>query len=141
MAITETDRALGALIRQHREQHGLSQDAVAELLRHEVEAGVKPSQGLVTSNEAGKRLSWQLVGAYARVLAIPMEKVNAAIGYGEPAEHREPRTWREVIEADPTLSESAKAHLVNQYGLLQLASAQERATKSVANESRKRTGG
>jgi len=139
---TKKDEALGALIKRYRDRAGLTQAAVAELLSRELGETVR--QTWISELESGRRWAKtevELYGAFVRVLKIPQGEFQAVV-FGSPDPGAPaPRTWREVIEDDPTLSDAAKEHLINQYGLLQLASAQERATRPVANETRKRTNG
>lgn len=127
---------LGALVKKYRKAAGLTQAPVAEMLSRRL--GVAITQGMVSDYEHGRRWgNLDLPGAYVHVLNIPQaEMVQAAMGSGfSPGdESTQPKTIREVIESDPTLSDAAKAHLINQYGLLQMASAAERAGHAVLQE-------
>lgn len=133
--------AVGRLVKRYREENALGQTAVAEMLSRELpDYPIKINQGLVTRNEAGGRFTPDLAGGYARVLGIPDHEMREAMygpNSGFTAEDERParrQTWREVIEADSTLSDAAKAHLINQYGLLQLATLQERSGRPLASE-------
>ncbi len=130
--------AVGRLVRQYRLDAKLTQAPVLEMLRRALpDYPVKINQGLIHSNENGKRWTPELAAAYARVLGIPSAEMRDAMygpNSGYPSEGVPRRTtWREVIEADPSLSAAAKAHLIAQYGLLQLASRQEQAGDSVSD--------
>lgn len=129
---TKRDVALGALIKQYREDAGLKQAPVAELLTRELGRPIR--QTLLSELERGNRWSTvepEMYGAFARVLNIPEDlMVETAMHITRSGEDR-PKSWREVIEGDPTLSDAAKTHLINQYGLLQAASAHERNTRTI----------
>lgn len=121
---TQRREALGALVKKYRGP--MTQTAVAELLSRHLGEPVR--QGIVSDHEKGNRWSdekWQR--AYIDVLHIPEDEMIAALGYTMPGIER-PKTFREIVEADPSLSKAAKEHLINQYGLLQLASRHAPAT-------------
>lgn len=128
---SQRDAALGALVRKYRGT--LTQAAVAELVSHEI--GERVTQGMVSDHENGRR--WRnnsdLPGAYARALRIPQAEVIAALGFSS-SEDEPPQTFAQIVRNDPTLSRAAKEHLLNQYHLLQLASAQERAGHPILSE-------
>lgn len=143
---TEYERA-GELIQRY--QGGLTQTAVAELVNGALKAEKKTAritQGMVSSHRKGQKLSLELCRAYVVALNIPEREMIAALGYPSAMTGgKTPGTLEEFIERDPTLSKAAKEHLINQYGLLRLASAQERAGKPVLKKGnpgtrRKRTG-
>lgn len=133
MEITREMR-LGALVKRYREAAGLRQTAVAEMLSRAL--GEKINQNMVSDHENGRRWkNHELPGAYVRVLNIPQdEMIEAATGLTPTSKAPRPTTLRDVIESDPTLSDAAKAHLINQYGLLQMASTAERAGHAVLQE-------
>lgn len=118
--------ALGQLVRKYRGT--MSQGTVAALVSKE--AGRPVSQSAVSALELGTRWgdNLDLVGAFARALDIPAELVQEAMDLPTPDDSR-PAVARptlvELVERDPSLSKTAKAHLINQYGLLQLASQNE----------------
>lgn len=123
--------ALGRLVQKYRKMRGLdTQAALAHLISQEL--GHDVNQSKVSDNENGKAWADKTVGvgglinAYRRVLNIPIPELNAAIYGVELEDPPPPRDFAEMVEADPSLSKAAKEHLVNQYGLLQLASKQER---------------
>lgn len=147
MARNDVYVALGELIEKYRGT--MSQATVAQLLSDRL--GRTVSQATVSAHENGQR--WgdnpELIGAYAAVLGIPTVVMQRTIGLPAPDDNGNPplmtTTLREIVEADPTLSDAAKEHLVKQYGLLQAASAHgwekaEKAEKSAA-PARKRQGG
>lgn len=121
MAITR-DEALGGLVKTYRERRGLSQATVAELVSRETETVV--NQNIISELERGRRWAKrpELPVAFARVLGIPRAEVQEAMGLGSDEMPSRPPTFAEVVETDDTLSRAAKDHLINQYGLLQLAS-------------------
>ena len=133
---TKRDVALGALVKRYREDAGLKQAPVAELLTRELGRPIR--QTLLSELERGNRWSAvepDIYGAFSRVLNIPEdEMVETAMHITRPGTDPAPKSWREIIEGDPTLSPAAKSHLINQYGLLQAASAHERATKPLPVE-------
>jgi hypothetical protein len=115
---TQREQALGALVRKYRAAS--SQEAVAEMLSRHL--GEKVRQNMVSLHEKGERWhdpKWR--HAYIAVLGIPQDEMVQAEGYSLPGREG-PKTFREIVLSDPTLSKAAKEHLVNQYGLLQLAS-------------------
>lgn len=117
---------LGLLIRKRREELRLSQHALAELVSNYL--GTPFHQTGVSENEKGNR--WErrpeLVGAYMEVLRLSDSEVNAALYGTRAAEEGRRMTFEEFVMSDPSLSDAAKAHIVNQYGLLQEASAYSR---------------
>lgn len=129
---TSTDRSMGALVRKYREAAGLKQESLAELLSREM--GTPIEQNRISNLERGERWARQdeaIYDALRRVLNIPVqEMVNARMGIDYPGE--QPTTLAEIIERDPSLSDAAKQHLLTQYGLLQMASQQERAGKQAS---------
>ena len=136
--VTKRDAALGALIRKYREDAGLKQAPVAELLSREI--GRPIHQSFLSELERGRRWSAiesDIYGAFVRVLNIPEDQMVETAMHISRAGSDLPKSWREVIEEDPSLSTAAKEHLINQYGLLQAASAHERNTRPApANETR-----
>ena len=117
---TDVDEALGGLVKKYRDLRGLSQATVAELLSRELDESV--AQNIVSENEKGRRWSRKgLPAAYRRILGIPVAEMQAAMGLPDEGDQVAP-TFAEIVESDPTLSRAAKDHLINQYGLLQLAS-------------------
>lgn len=119
--------AVGALIRRYREEQNLLQESVAVLMSERL--GREFRQNLVSKHERGDNWrsreydAFELMRVYCEVLGIPQEEMLAAIGFTHPpASGPEAKTLADMIERDPTLSKAAKDHLVNQYGLLQLAS-------------------
>lgn len=128
---------VGALIKRYREARGLLQASVAELLSNELDRQVH--QSLVSKNEKGQ--GWQkrgdgvdspeLMRAYCKVLHIPEDEMVEALGFHVKEAAPRPPTLLDMIEADPTLSRAAKDHFINQYGLLQMASKEERAGRAV----------
>jgi transcriptional regulator with XRE-family HTH domain len=134
---TKRDVALGALIKRYREDAGLKQAPVAEMLSRELGRTIR--QTFLSELERGNRWSAtepDIYGAFSRVLNIPEdEMVEVAMHITQSNGPTRPQTWREIIEADPSLSDAAKAHLIAQYGLLQAASAHERSTKSSGSSS------
>lgn len=117
--------ALGQLVRRYR--GGMSQGTLAALVSKE--AGRTVGQSAISSLELGNRWgdNLDLIGAFARVLDIPAELVQEAMGLPTPGGKKAVvrPTLPELVERDPSLSKTAKAHLINQYGLLQLASKNE----------------
>lgn len=124
--------AVGALIRRYREERGLLQESVAVLMSERL--GREFRQNLVSKHERGDNWrsrdydAFELMRVYCEVLGIPQNEMIAAMGFpsalGGPPPPGAP-TLTDFIERDPTLSQAAKDHLVNQYGLLQLASKNE----------------
>lgn len=131
MARNDVYVALGALIEEYR--GAMTQGTVAQLLSDYL--GRNISQNTVSAHINGQR--WgdnpDLIGAYAAVLNIPVAVMHRTIGLplsddpGSPPPP--PPTFKSIVEADPSLSAAAKEHLVNQYGLLQAASAHERGSR------------
>lgn len=121
MAINR-DEALGGLVKRYREMRGFSQAAVAEMLTRET--GETVNQNIVSENERGRRWTKRpgFPAAYARALGIPRQEIQAAMGLPDEGRTEHVPTFAEIVQADETLSRAAKEHLINQYGLLQLAS-------------------
>lgn len=126
--------ALGELVEEYA--GGMTQATVAQLLSDHL--GRNVLQSTVSDHMRGQR--WgdnpELIGAYAAVLNIPTMVMQRVIGLPSPDDIEEPvqaPTLASLVEADSTLSETAKAHLLNQYGLLQAASAHERSTRKPAD--------
>lgn len=127
---TRRDAALGELVRKYR--GGMSQTTVADLVSRELEGDQTVTQGQVSDHESGRRWSGNpdLPGAYGRALNIPQDELYTALGLPPPSAATKALTFAEIVERDPTLSKAAKDHLLNQYGLLQAASAHERASRN-----------
>jgi transcriptional regulator with XRE-family HTH domain len=120
------EHELASLVGKYRRQAGLTQEAVAARLSDVLGRRVQQSQ--VSDNEKGSRWSDpDLPGAYVRALDIPADEMMAATGYPKPSTTGpRPITLAELVKNDPTLSPTAKKHLMQQYELLQLASQVER---------------
>ena len=140
---TPTDRSMGALVKKYREAAGLKQESLAELLSREM--GTPIEQNRISNLERGERWARQdeaIYEALRRVLGIPLkEMVNARMGVDLPDSEAPAPTLQELIERDPSLSDAAKAHLITQYGLLQMATQQERAGKRVQPLKQRRANG
>lgn len=130
MAGNSVYTALGELIVKYRGT--MTQTTVAQLLSDYLGRSIK--QTSVSAHENGQR--WgdnpDLIGAYAAVLNIPIEVMQRTIGLPAVDDQAEAPTFATIVSSDPTLSVAAKEHLISQYGLLQSASAHERATKKKA---------
>jgi hypothetical protein len=121
---------LGALVRQAREDARLTQTQLSELMSARL--GEKFAQSLVAANEQGA--GWggrdgRLPAAYADVLNIPRVEVQRALDLAAD-DAGEPVTFADMVRNDPSLDDSSKHHLINQYGLLRAASAHNRAKPS-----------
>jgi transcriptional regulator with XRE-family HTH domain len=121
---------LGALVKKAREDAGLSQPYVADLLAAHL--GDKFTQGMVSANESGQRWGGrgELIAAYARVLNISIVAVERALRLPPPRDASEPLTFADMVRADPSIDEESKRHLINQYGLLRAATAHNRTRPS-----------
>ena len=120
------EQELAALVSRYRRQAGLTQEGVAARLSDVLGRRVQQSQ--VSDNEKGSRWSDpDLPGAYVRALDIPPDEMMAATGYPTPSTRGpKPVTIADLVKNDPTLTSAARKHLIQQYGLLQLASQAER---------------
>ena len=127
-------RDVAALVKRYYEKSGMTQTSVAAALSTIL--GRHVGQNQVSEHLRGMR--WEknlaLAGAYVRVLGIPPDEMAKAMGYPIPNAPRA-ATLADVIKAAPPLSPAAKRHLLNQYGLLQLATQQERSGKPVLRDS------
>lgn len=118
--------AVGQLVRRYREERGMVQAEVAAQVAPRL--GRNFTQGMVSKLEAGAGWSDnpELLGVFTDILAIPQDEMVAALGFSVPGEKAHPTSLVDVVAQDSSLSDAAKTHLINQYGLLQLASLQER---------------
>lgn len=116
---------LAELVGRYRRRAHLTQEAVAARLSDVLGRRVQQSQ--VSDNEKGARWSDpDLPGAYVRALDIPADEMMAATGYPKQPKGPRPATLADIVKNDPSLSSAAKKHLLQQYELLQMASAHER---------------
>lgn len=126
-------REAGELASRYRKQANLTQEFVAHELSETL--GRKIDQTTVSKHMRGQGWTFDLVPAYAKILGIPSEEMAAAWGLDIGARRPRPTTLADVVKSDPSLSNAAKKHLLNQYELLQMASRQERQGKPVLNRS------
>lgn len=133
------EHELAALVAQYRRQAHLTQEAVAVRLSDVLGRRVQQSQ--VSDNEKGSRWSDpSLPNAYVRALDIPVDEMEAALGFAPDRKRQRPVTLRDVVKNDPSLTPAAKKHILAQYELLQLASQAERAGKPVLPPKRTESG-
>lgn len=131
--------AVGALVRKYRGP--MLQASVAELLTQAL--GQSVTQGMVSKFEKGQGWSKrgpELWHAFCEVLSIPQDEMVAALGFSLPGRPKGAPSLVDLVAKDPTLSKAAKDHLMNQYKLLQMASAQERAGHPILKPPRRRSG-
>ena len=121
--------AVGTLIRNRRNELGINQATLADLLAAEL--GTPVNQTTISANENGQR--WrdrpELLGAYISVLRLDvLSTLQTVYGVGLAAEQdrSDAPTFEELVRADSTLDEDSRQHLINQYGLLRRASAYAR---------------
>lgn len=118
-----------------RAQSGDLTSAVAATLRAEMARRQVPLQHVVNVSglsrssvnrylNEGREIPLPALFKMCRAIGIePSEVLRLAEGGAAQAVPRpSAETLGDVIAADPTLSKAAKQHLINQYGLLQLAS-------------------
>ena len=130
------EHELAELVGTYRRRARLTQEAVAARLSDVL--GRRVQQSMVSDNEKGGRWSDpELPGAYVRALEIPVDEMMAATGYPPQGKRPRPVTLADLVKNDPSLTPAAKKHLLAQYELLQMASAQERSVRPVLESSRK----
>lgn len=127
-------REMGRLVRRARTTRGLGQEDVADRLQAYMD---KPFlQAKVSKNEAGREWSLDLVRAYTKVLNLPTSDVMAIVmGAEDGPAATVGSTFEQLVHSDPTLTDEAKQHLVNQYALLREASAYARRMLDKGKES------
>lgn len=90
-------------------------------------AELKIAQSTVSTHmKTGEGLDPDVMHRYMDLFGIPLDEVLAALGYPVSGQRSKPATVQEIVKADPSLSEAAKTHFLNQYQLLRLATLEER---------------
>lgn len=102
MSRKERRAAFGAALKQARQEKGISQRQLAELV------GV--SHGAVGHWETGRQISEENVAALEDALELPRGQLGWILGYGDPPATL---TAEDGIAGDPTLDERTKRGLLD----------------------------